>query len=341
MSILLCQHHLPFQIEIGVTHILIYYPLTKEEIHTKSKAKKDLNERRNGLTFFDQVLQFFISGISTGSIYAVIGLGFMIIYSVTRVVNFAQGEFVMLGAMFTTTFYRVGFDLGIAILLAVLVTTIIGILLYQTIIYPIRGAPAFALILVTFGGSIVIRGIALLFWGTGHRHLPYFSRANPIQISQAILNPQSLWVISTTFLMALGLFLFFRYTIVGKAFIASAINPFLASLMGIKTEMMGTLAFGLAACLAAFAGAVMSPLTFPSIGIGLHLSVKGFTAALIGGLNRIEGVMVGGLALGVLEALGAGFLSSGYKDAIALTILVVVLTFRHQGLLGGAEAGQV
>lgn len=293
------------------------------------------------MTSFDQLLQFVIGGLSTGSIYVVVGLGFMIIYSVTRVVNFAQGEFVMLGAMLTVSFYKAGSPLGIAILISIAFTTLIGILFYQTIIYPIRGAPTFALILVTFGASIVIRGVALLIWGTGPKHLPYFSRTNPIQISGAILNPQALWVMVTTAVMAIGLFLFFRYTVLGKAFMASAIDAFLASLMGIKTERMGLLAFGLSACLAALAGAVMAPFTFPSTSIGLHLSVKGFTAALIGGLNRIEGVIVGGLALGVLEALGAGFLSSGYKDAIALTILLIVLTFRRHGLLGGAEAGQV
>ncbi len=293
------------------------------------------------MTPYDQILQFIISGISTGSIYAVVGLGFMIIYSVTRVVNFAQGEFLMLGGMLSITFYLTGFPLSISILLAVVITTLLGMVFYQAIIYPIRGAPAFTLILITFGVSIVIRGIAMLIWGTDPRHLPYFSGASPIQISEAILNPQSLWVIISTAIMAVGLFLFFRYTTTGKAFMASAINAFLASLMGIKTERMGLLAFGLAAGLGALSGAVMSPLIFPHIGIGLSLSVKGFTAALIGGLNRIEGVIVGGLALGVLEALGAGFISSGYKDAIALVILIVVLTFRHQGLLGGAEAGQV
>lgn len=247
----------------------------------------------------------------------------------------------MLGAMLTATFYSAGFSQGIAIILVTVITALVGIFLYQTVIYPIRGAPSFALILITFGASIVIRGIGLLCWGTSPRHLPYFFGTSPILISKAILDPQALCLIITTIILATGLFLFFHYTIIGKAFMASAINAFLASLMGIKTERMGFLAFGLAAGLAALAGAVMSPFTFPSVNIGIHLSVKGFTAALIGGLDRIEGVIVGGLALGVLESLGAGFVSSGCKDAIALTVLVVVLTFRHQGLLGGAEAGKI
>ncbi|MFC1821783.1 branched-chain amino acid ABC transporter permease [Thermodesulfobacteriota bacterium] len=293
------------------------------------------------MTFSDQILQFVISGISTGSIYAIVGLGFMIIYSVTRVVNFAQGEFVMLGGMLSATFYAADFSLGFAVLLAAALTGVIGIVLYQTVIYPIRGAPAFALILVTFGVSIIIRGIAMLIWGTDPMRIPYFSRAEPIPISGALLNAQSLWIIISTAVIALCLFLFFRFTVAGKAFMASAISAFLAGLMGIKPERMGLLAFGISAALAAYAGAVMGPLIFPHVGIGLHLSVKGFTAALIGGLNRIEGVIVGGLALGVLEALSAGLVSSGSKDAIALSILLVVLAFRHHGLLGDEEAGQV
>jgi branched-chain amino acid transport system permease protein len=293
------------------------------------------------VTFPEQVLQFTISGVSTGSIYAIVGLGFMIIYSVTRVVNFSQGEFVMLGGMLTASFQTSGFSLGLAVVLATAVTTLVGMLFYQAFIYPIRHAPAFALILVTFGVSIIIRGVAMLAWGTDPRRIPYFSGKEAIPIFEAILNPQSLWIIGSTFVIALGLFLFFRYTILGKAFMASAINAFLASLMGVKTEKMGLLAFGLSAGLAAYAGAVVGPITFPHVGIGLHLSIKGFTAALIGGLNRIEGVIVGGLALGILEALAAGLISSGCKDAIALAILLVVLAFRHQGLLGGAEAGHV
>jgi branched-chain amino acid transport system permease protein len=293
------------------------------------------------LTLSDQILQFTISGISTGSIYAIVGLGFMIIYSVTRVVNFAQGEFVMLGGMLSASFYAIGFSLGLAILFAAAVTTLIGMVFYQTVIYPIRRAPAFALILVTFGVSIIIRGIAMLAWGTDPTRIPYFTRAEPIPVAGALLNPQSLWVIVSTLVIALGLFLFFRYTISGKAFMASAISASLAGLMGIKTERMGLLAFALSACLAAFGGAVMGPITYPHVGIGLYLSVKGFTAALIGGLNRIEGVMLGGFALGILEALAAGLVSSGSKDAIALIVLLAVLAFRHQGLLGGEEAGRV
>ncbi len=293
------------------------------------------------MTLFDQVLQFTISGVGIGSIYAIVGLGFMIIYSVTRVVNFAQGEFLMLGGMLSSTFHLANYSLGTSIIIAIVLTTLIGMVFYQAVIYPIRRAPAFALILVTFGVSIIIRGVALIAWGTDPRSIPYFTRTEAIPIGGAIINPQFVWIMVSMAILACCLFIFFRYTVAGKAFMASSVDASLASLMGINTERMGLLSFALAACLGAYAGAVMGPVTFPHVGIGLHYSVKGFTAALIGGLNRIEGVIVGGLSLGILEALSAGLISSGSKDAIALAILLVVLTFRHQGLLGGAEAGQV
>jgi branched-chain amino acid transport system permease protein len=128
------------------------------------------------MTLFDQVLQFAISGVGIGSIYAIVGLGFMIIYSVTRVVNFAQGEFLMLGGMLSSTFLQADYSLGTSIFIAIVLTTLVGMAFYQVVIYPIRRAPAFALILVTFGVSIIIRGVALIAWGTDPRSIPYFSR---------------------------------------------------------------------------------------------------------------------------------------------------------------------
>jgi branched-chain amino acid transport system permease protein len=293
------------------------------------------------LPALDEILQFTITGISIGSLYAIVGIGFMIIYSVTRVVNFAQGEFVMLGGMLSVTFYQWGLPLSISILLAIAATTLLGMVFYQSVIYPIRKAPGFSLVLITFASSLVIRGVATICWGSQPRSLPYFLGSTPVSIAGAILNPQAIWVITSTGLMAASLFFFFRYTITGKAFEACAVSTFLATLMGIKPTRMGLFAFTLASALTALAGAVITPLTFPHVGIGIHLSVKGFTAALIGGLDRIEGVIVGGLALGVLEALGAGFVSSRYKDVIALVVLLILLTFRHQGLLGKAKTGRV
>lgn len=293
------------------------------------------------MNLHDQLLQFLVAGISMGSIYAVVGLGFMIVYSVTRVINFAQGEFVMLGGMISSVLYTAGLPLAPAILCAVAVTTLLGMFLYRTVIYPIRSAPTFALILVTFGASIAIRGVSLIVWGTDFRILPPFSTGGTLHLAGAVVNLQSLWVMGTTFLMASVLFLFFEYSITGKAFRACAIHALGASLMGIKTERMGLLALALAAGLGALAGAVLTPMMTTSYDIGLALAVKGFIAAIIGGLNRIEGIIAGGLALGLMEAFGAGLLHSGFKDAIPLVIFLAVLYFRRGGLLGGAEAGKV
>jgi branched-chain amino acid transport system permease protein len=293
------------------------------------------------MTSGEMLLQFILSGINMGSIYVVAGLGFMIVYNVTKIVNFTQGEFLMLGGMLSTTFYAYGFPLPVAILFAVIVTGLIGMFLYRVVIYPIRRAPVFALLLLTFGASIIIRGLALLIWGTDSRLIPPFSEDSPIHILGCFVNPQSPWIIGSTVLMAAGLYIFFEYSITGKAFKACAITPFLARLTGINTEKMGLLAFALAASLGSLAGAIMTPFTLTHSDIGLHLAIKGFIAALVGGLNRIEGVFIGGLALGVLEALGAGLTHSGYKDAIALVVFLAVLTFRRHGLLGGAEAGSV
>jgi branched-chain amino acid transport system permease protein len=293
------------------------------------------------MSIYDQLLQFLIAGISMGSIYAVVGLGFMIVYSVTRVINFAQGEFVMLGGMLSTVFYRAGLPLPFAIACAAVITAVFGMFLYRTVIYPIRTAPVFALILVTFGASIAIRGIGLIMWGTNPRILPAFTKGDAIHLAGAVVNVQALWVIGITLLMAIGLFLFFECTIPGKAFRASAINALGASLMGIRTGRMGSLAFTLAALLGALAGAALTPMMTTSYDVGLSLSVKGFVAAIIGGLNKIEGIIVGGLALGILEAFGAGLIHSGFKDVIPLLIFLVVLKFRRGGILGGAESGKV
>jgi branched-chain amino acid transport system permease protein len=293
------------------------------------------------MSIYDQLLQFLIAGISIGSIYAVMGLGFMIVYSVTRVINFAQGEFAMLGGMLSTVFYAKGLPLSFSILCAVLITSAFGMFLHRTVIYPIRTAPVFTLVLATFGASIAIRGISLIIWGTDFRILPPFSKLGAMHLAGAMINIQAVWVIGTTLLMAIVLFLFFEYTVPGKAFRASSINALGASLMGIKTERMGAIAFGLAAGLGALAGAVVTPMMTTSSEIGLGLAIKGFICAIIGGLNRIEGIIVGGLTLGILEAFGAGLIHSGFKDVIPLLIFLVVLNFRRGGLLGDPEAGKI
>jgi len=290
-----------------------------------------------------QLLQVLIYGIGQGSIYIVSGLGFMIIYSVTRVVNFSQGQFLMLGGMLPYAFYTAGVSLPISILIGVTITTLVGMVEYSGVVQPLikRGVPRFTIILATFGTGIVIDGITLIIWGSDVRSYPYFSGHKAINLFQAIINPQALWIMGTTVLLCSGLGFFFGRTVGGKAFTASAIDPRAASLMGINPERLGFIAFGMSAFAASLAGGVMTPLTSTSYAIGLPLSIKGFIAAIMGGLNKTEGVIVGGLAIGITEALVTAFISSGYKEITSLLILIIVLIFRPTGLWGLPEAGKV
>ncbi len=294
------------------------------------------------MSLADQLLQIVISGISVGAIYAVVGLGFMIVYSVTRVVNFTQGEFVMLGGMVTADLHeRWQLPVPVAAVAGIIATLVVGLIVQRVVVHPARRASVITLILLTFGASVIIRGIALLVWGTNPKSFPPFSGTAPVHIGSAVVAPQALWVLGIGLLLAILLYLFFEYTSLGKALRACSINPWAARLMGISPEVMALVAFGLAATLAAIAGIAMSPWTTTKYDAGMTLAVNGFVAALAGGLDRIDGVLLGGFGLGLLGAFAAGFLPSGFKDGIALFILLVVLYFRPAGLLPSKEAGKV
>lgn len=293
-----------------------------------------------------QIIQLLFAGITVGSIYALIALGFVVIYNVTGIINFAQGEFAMLGAMITVTlsentsiFNRVlkvslNWPLPVAMLAAVLIVSLIGIVLYQFAIRPAKGASVVSLIIITIGASIALRGLALITWSTDPFRLPNFTTGAPIQILGAYLILQNLWVIGTAAIILLGLFLFFERTMVGKALRACSINKIAARLMGIDINRMAMFSFALSAAIGAIGGIVITPSTFMAYDSGELLGLKGFVAAIMGGMNSAVGAVIGGLALGILESLGAGFISSGYKDAIAFIMLFAILAARLGGLLG-------
>ncbi len=295
----------------------------------------------------DQLLQFLLSGITVGSIYALIALGFVTIYNVTGIINFAQGEFAVYGAFMAITVFdesrllsgnvhlNLGWSLPAAALFGIVMTTLLGLLLYRLGIQTARNASVLSMIIITIGAAFVMRGLALLVWGTDPFRLPVFTKGPPFRISGAILTRQSVWVVAVTAVLLLLLYLFFNYTLTGKALRACAVNPGAARLMGINTRRMALLAFGLSAATTAIAGIVIVPSTFMTYDRGLTLSLKGFVAAIVGGMSSPVGAVVGGLLLGILEAFSAGLLSSGYKDAIAFIVLFVVLAARLGGLLRG------
>lgn len=292
------------------------------------------------MEFHQQVLQYLVTGITVGSIYAIIALGFVTIYNITEIINFAQGEFVMLGALIAVSLYNAHLPMPVAFVLAVIATTIIGAALERVAIRPARGASTITLIIITIGASISIRGLGLIAWGPDPYSLPAFSGNKPLILGGAAIIPQSLWVLGATIVVLAGLYVFFEWTLLGKAVRACAINAAAARLMGISPSQMALLSFALSAGLGAIGGVVMAPMTLATYDMGSMLALKGFVAAIIGGFTNTPGAVVGGLMLGILESLGAGLISSGYKDAIAFIVLFLVLFFRPKGLFGGRDTAR-
>lgn len=278
-------------------------------------------------------LQFLMSGLVVGSIYGLIGVGFTCIYNVTGIVNFAQGDFAMVGAMSAIALNAAGVPLWLAILLAILITSAVAVLIERTAIQPVRG-DVMRGIIVTIGVGVVLQGLAAIVWGTDAQPMPAFSGEKLIHLLGATVMPQSLWVIGIGILAMGGLDLLFRRTYLGQMFRACAMNPFAARLVGMKVETMSLVGFVMSGALGAIAGIVVAPIALTQYDSGLQLGIKGFVACIVGGFGGPVGAAVGGLVLGVLEAFSAGYVSSGYKNAIAFALLLGFLLFRPGGLLG-------
>ncbi|HEY5718680.1 MAG TPA: branched-chain amino acid ABC transporter permease, partial [Motiliproteus sp.] len=283
---------------------------------------------------FDQIFQFLVTGLSVGSSYALVGLGFAIIYNASGVVNFAQGEFVMLGAMSAIGLLAVGIPYPLALITAILIVTLVGLALNKFAIEPARGASVVATIIITIGASIFLRGAALLIWGKDIFSMPPFTSSEPMQIGAATVVPQNLWIMGITVGLVLLVRYFFDHTLFGKALLACSCNKTAASLVGVNVKLMLLCAYGLSAAIGAVAGLLIAPIAFTSFDAGTMLGLKGFSAAILGGMGSSMGAVAGGLVLGLLESLGAGLISSGYKDAMAFAIILAVLFFRPSGLFG-------
>ncbi|NEW96060.1 branched-chain amino acid ABC transporter permease [Rhodopseudomonas sp. BR0G17] len=281
-----------------------------------------------------ELLQFLISGLTVGAVYALVALGFTLVYHASDVVNFAQGEFVMLGGMVTVFAYAAGVPLPLAALLAVIVAVVVGLLLYWLAIAPARGASAVSLIIITIGASILLRGAAQIVFDKQFHKLPAFSGDTPIHLFGAVIQPQSLWVLGGAALVVLTLYYVMERTLIGKAVVATAANRLAARLVGVNVATVMALAFGGSAAIGAIAGILITPITLTSYDVGTLLALKGFAAAMLGGMGNPLGAVIGGLLLGLLESFGAGYVSSTYKDAIAFIVILAVLFVSPQGLVG-------
>lgn len=288
-----------------------------------------------------QFLQFLFSGITNGSIYALAALGFSIIYNASGVINFAQGEFIMLGGIGTVFLVQAGVPLWAAIPIAVFIAMLVGLALEKFAVEPAGNAEVVSLIIITIGASIFIQGVAQVIFGKGQHALQPFSGDTPINILGATLLPQSLWVIGVAALIVAALWWFFSRTLTGKAMLATAANPLAARLVGVNTKFILTLSFGLAAVLGSVAGIIVAPITLTSYDVGIMLGLKGFVAATLGGLGNGMGAVVGGLVLGMTEAMAAGYLSSEYKDAVPFVLIILILFFMPRGLFGARVTERV
>jgi len=282
-----------------------------------------------------QVFQFTLSGLTTGSTYALVAIGFSLIHNATGIVNFAQGEFVMLGGMFMITFYSfLRLPMAASFFLTLVCVAAVGFFLERGPINRSKSKEILILVMITVGASISIKGLAMMIWGKNPMTLPPFSGENPLIFLGAAVMPQSIWILGITLLVVVALNYFFRGTTAGKAMRAVAASRRTALLTGIPVDRMILLSFTLSGALGALAGIILTPMTTTSYDVGAMMGLKGFSAAILGGYGSMPGAVIGGLLLGVLESLGAGLISSEYKDALAFLILLIVLFFRPTGILG-------
>ena len=294
------------------------------------------------ISFAGQLFQYLITGLTVGSIYAMVAVGFNIIYNVTDIINFAQGEFVMLGGLIMVFFHvAMGFPLILAFPSTIILVTVVGILIDRLAIRPIRQPSVLTLIIATIAVSILIKGAAMFIWGKDPYDLPAFSGRNPINFMGAVIQPQYFWIFGFLILTAVALTCFFDRTISGKAMSACADNADAASLVGIDVKRMILLSFALSAAIGAIAGIVITPISLMEYDRGAMLAIKGFGAVILGGLGSFPGAIIGGLIIGSIESFGAGLVHSGYKDAFALIVLMAVLFFKPSGIFGNIEISKI
>jgi len=288
-----------------------------------------------------EFFQYVIAGLKSGSIYALVALGFTVVYGATGIINFAQGEFFMLGGVLAVWFHGLGLPLPVAGIAAVAVTALIGIAFERVALRRQRSASPLVLVIITIGGSMVMKSLARHLFGPDELSLPEFTPGPSVDVAGVAVERQALWVWGLTIVAVLLFAWLYRRTKLGRAMRACSISHDAARLMGIDTARVAMVSFGIAAALGALAGFAVTPLTQTSWDAGAAIGVKGFAAAILGGLGNPVATVIGGLVLGLLESLSVAFVSSTYKDVISLVVLLVVLFVRPQGLFGTAQRGKV
>lgn len=281
------------------------------------------------------LLQFLIGGISVGCVYGLVGIGYSVLYNASGIINFAQGAFVMLGGMITYVLFALaGLPLPFAILGALVCVGLLGYGIELSVIRPLRrrNASIFIMILATLACQILIENATLHLIDDKPHSFPYFTPGPPVKVFGAAIGLQDFWIIGVSLLLVCLLLLLYRRTKFGRAMLACAINPDVARILGIRVEHMVAAGFMLSAVLGAIGGVLITPARYTAFFVGIPFAVSGFIAAIIGGLGNPLGAFIGGIALGVLQAVGVVFFDAGYKNVVAFTVLLLLLFLRPQGI---------
>lgn len=287
-------------------------------------------------------MQLIVSGLTVGAVYALVALGFTLIYRASDIFNFSQGEFLMLGGMLAgITMAAYGLPYPVAALVACAVAVSFGLALYFYGIRKAHSASPIQLLILTIGASMLVRGLAAALLGKDFVTLPGLLPWQTWRVGGVVIQTQAVVIMVGAILIVLALWAFMARTLTGKAIVGVASNALGAELMGINRTVVVGLCFGLSALIGALGGILATPITLMSYDSGTMLAIKGFTGAMLGGMGRPYGPVVGGILVGLLEAFGAGYVSSVYKDAFALVVLLMVFALRPQGLFASHTVERV
>ncbi len=283
-----------------------------------------------------ELLQLLVAGVSLGCVYALVALGFVLIYKATETVNFAQGDLMMLGAFFAlTASVMMGWPYWATILFAIACMAAVGMLIERLVLRPVLGQPAFTVVMITIGVGYVLRGAVTMVpgWGTETYQIPTPFADEVWRLGGVILPVQQLMVIAMTAALCAALYFFFRRSKLGVAMQATSQNQLAAYYMGIPVRRVNMMIWGLSAGVAAFAGILLAPVTFVHSNMGF-IGLKAFPAAVVGGFGSVPGAIVGGLIIGLVEALAGFYLPEGFKDVAAYVVVLVVLLVWPSGIFG-------
>jgi branched-chain amino acid transport system permease protein len=308
---------------------------TAREHKARQRQSLELPPRRGGMLAMLDFVQQVVSGIALGCVYGLIALGFVLVYKATEVVNFAQGDLMMLGGFFAFTFIGLlGFNYWIGFAAAVVSMALFGMLAERLVVRPILGYPQFSIIMATIGLGYFLRSVVGMIWGTDDFKIETPFSQGVLRIGSLVLAYDKLSVIAATIILCAMLYMFFNRTMLGTAMRASSENMLAAYYMGIPVKRVVSIVWAISAAVATCAGVLLAPITFIHSNVGLVLGLKAFPAAVLGGFGSIPGAVVGGVLIGVIESMAGFYLAEGWKDVAPYVVLLIVLLLKPEGLFG-------